>query len=89
MGNDLVPEELFSQKNSTEEDAEFNKTLTTDLSRQARQPMTIVSADAANCYDRVNYVTDMANTSQWEHPTNSVSIDMPTDYKILSANRLL
>jgi hypothetical protein len=27
-----------------------------DLSRQARHPMTIVSADAAYCYDRVNHV---------------------------------
>jgi hypothetical protein len=27
-----------------------------DLSRQARQPMTIISADAAYCYDRVNHV---------------------------------
>ena len=54
--NDLVPEELFSQKGSTAEDAKFDKTLTTDLSSQARQPMTIVSADAANCYNRVNHV---------------------------------
>jgi hypothetical protein len=27
-----------------------------DLSRQARFPMTIVSADTAYCYDRVNHV---------------------------------
>ena len=52
----LIPEELFSQKGSTAEDATFDKTLTADLSRQARQPMTIVSADAAYCYDRVNHV---------------------------------
>ena len=56
MNNDLGPEELFSQKGSTAEDAKFDKTLTTDLSRQARQPMTIVSADADNCYNRVNHV---------------------------------
>ena len=56
MSNDLVPEELFSQKGSTLEDAKFDKTLTTDLSRQTRQLITIVSADAANCYDRVNHV---------------------------------
>ena len=52
----LIPEELFSQKGSTAEDAKFNKTLTADLSRQARQPMTIVSANAADCYDRVNHI---------------------------------
>jgi hypothetical protein len=51
-----VPEELFSQKGSTAKDAKFNKTLLADLSRQARHPMTIVSADAAYCYDRVNHV---------------------------------
>ena len=56
MHNDLGPEELFSQKGSTAEDAKFDKTLTADLSRQARQPMAIVSADAANCFDRVNNV---------------------------------
>jgi hypothetical protein len=51
-----VPEELFSQKGSTVEDAKFNKTLMADLSRQARHLMTIVSADAAYCYNRVNHV---------------------------------
>ncbi len=51
-----IPKELFSQKGSTAEDAKFNKSLMADLSRQARQPMTIISADAAFCYDRVNQV---------------------------------
>jgi hypothetical protein len=51
-----IPEELFSQKGSTAEDAKFDKTLMADLSWQARQPMAVVSADAAYCYDRVNHV---------------------------------
>ncbi len=51
-----IPEELFSQKGSTAEDAKFDKTLMADLSRQARHPMAIVSADAAYCYDRVNHI---------------------------------
>jgi hypothetical protein len=50
-----VPEELFIQKGSTAEDAKFNKTLMANLSRQVRHPMTVISADAAYCYDRVNY----------------------------------
>jgi hypothetical protein len=50
-----IPEELFSQKGSTAEDAKFDKTLMADLSRQARHPMTITLADAAYCYDRVNH----------------------------------
>jgi hypothetical protein len=51
-----VPEELFSQKGSTAEDAKFDKTLMADLSRQARHPMIVTSADAAYCSDRVNHV---------------------------------
>ncbi len=54
--NDYMPEELFSQKGSTVEDAKFDKTLMANLSRQARHPMTVVSADVAYCYDRVNHI---------------------------------
>ena len=50
-----IPEELFSQKGSTAEDAKFDKTLMADLSHQARQPMIVTSADAAYCHDRVNH----------------------------------
>ncbi len=42
-----TPEELFSQKGSTSEDAKFDMTLMANLSRQAHHPMTVVSADAA------------------------------------------
>ncbi len=52
----FILEKLFSQKGSTAKDAKFDKTLMADLSRQAKHPMTVVSADAAYCYDRVNYV---------------------------------
>jgi hypothetical protein len=51
-----IPEELFSQKGSTAEDAKFNKSLMADLSRHARQPMIVTSADAAYCYDCVNHI---------------------------------
>ncbi len=51
-----IPEKLFSQKGNTAEDAKFDKTLMADLSRQARHPMTIVSTDAAYCYNRVNHI---------------------------------
>ena len=54
--NSFLPEEHFSQKGSTSEDAKFDKTLMFDLSRQARQPMGESSVDAFNCYDRVNYI---------------------------------
>jgi hypothetical protein len=51
-----TPEELFSQKGKTSKDAKFDKALMADLSRQARQPRTVVSADAAYCCDRVNHI---------------------------------
>jgi hypothetical protein len=54
--NDYLPEELFSQKGCTAEDSKFDKTLMADLSKQARHPMTVVSADGAYCYDRVNHI---------------------------------
>jgi hypothetical protein len=51
-----APKELFSQKGSTSEDAKFNKTLMADLSRQAKHPMMVVSANAAYCYNHVNHI---------------------------------
>ncbi len=54
--NDYLPEELFSQKGCTAKDAKIDKTLVANLSRQARHPMLVVSADAAYCYDRVNHI---------------------------------
>jgi hypothetical protein len=51
-----IPKELFSQKGGTAKDVKFDKTLMADLSRQARQPMVIILADAAYCYNRVNHV---------------------------------
>ena len=54
--NGFLPEEHFSKKESTAEDAKVDKALTEDLSRQARHPTAVVSVDAAQCYDRVNHV---------------------------------
>ncbi len=54
--NNYLPEEIFSQKGCTAKDAKFDKTLMANLSRQARHPMTVVSADTAFCYDRVNHM---------------------------------
>jgi hypothetical protein len=49
-----TPKELFSQKGSTNKDAKIDKSLMADLSRQSHRPITVVLADAAYCYDRVN-----------------------------------
>ena len=54
QGTGLLPEEHYSQKGSTAEDACLEKTLTLDISRQSRSPMALISVDAAQCYDRVH-----------------------------------
>jgi hypothetical protein len=51
-----TPAELFSQKGSMSKDAKFDKTLIADLSRQAHHPMTVVSANAAYCYNHINHI---------------------------------
>jgi hypothetical protein len=56
MESGHMPEELFSQKGSTAKDAKFDKTLMADLSKQARRPMIVTSADAAYCYDHLNHI---------------------------------
>ena len=56
LENGYIPEEQFSQRESTAEDAKMDTRLTMDISRQRRQPMGSVSADAANCYDRINHI---------------------------------
>ena len=51
----LIPAEQYSEKQSTAEDGSFDKILQGDISRQMRWPMAIISADAANCYNRIHH----------------------------------
>ena len=53
--NGIIPSEQYSEKQNTAEDGTFDKILQADVSRQLKQRMSIVSADAANCYDRVHH----------------------------------
>jgi hypothetical protein len=84
-----IPEEMFSQRGSTAEDAKFDKTLMANLSWQARQPMIVTSADAAYCYDQVNHVIifRMASTYQRQHSGYSGGHDMPSDDEVLPADQ--
>ena len=49
----LMPEEIFSERNRMADDGTLCKTLFCDLARQARVPAAIASVDASNCYDRI------------------------------------
>lgn len=51
-----MPEDQFSQRKSTADDAKIDGRLPFDISRQLHQPMCQNSADAANCYDRINHI---------------------------------
>jgi hypothetical protein len=51
-----IPEDQYSKKGSTAEDSKLDNHLTMDLSRQFRQPLLAVSADADKCYIRINHI---------------------------------
>ena len=49
----LVPEEIYSEKGKTAEDAILQQVLLFDIARQLRRPLLVASVDAAQCYDRM------------------------------------
>ena len=49
----VVPDEIYSQKGRTAEDAVLHQILTYDIARQTKAPMLVASVDAAQCYDRI------------------------------------
>ena len=49
----LMPEEIFSEKNRMADDGTLCKTLFYDITRQAQVPAAITSVDASTCYDRI------------------------------------
>eukprot|EP00804_Cyclotella_cryptica_P025778 CCRYP_021230-RA/>CCRYP_021230-RA protein AED:0.44 eAED:0.44 QI:0/0/0/0.5/1/1/2/0/195 len=51
--NDLMPDEIFSERQRMAEDGILAKVLFFDISRQLKAPAALASVDAANCYDRV------------------------------------
>ena len=51
-----VPEDQYSQRKSTAEDAKMDSCLTFDISRQLWQPMGSGSVDASNCYGHINHI---------------------------------
>ena len=51
----MIPDEHFGDKVKTAEDRKFSNVLVCDLSRQRRQKMGSISADAGNCYNRIHH----------------------------------
>jgi hypothetical protein len=50
---ELMPEEIFSEKNREADDGTLAKILFYDVTRQARIPAALASVDATQCYDRI------------------------------------
>ena len=50
---DLMPDEIFSERNRTAAEGSLTKVLFYDIARQSRLAAGISSVDADNCYDRV------------------------------------
>jgi hypothetical protein len=51
-----VPDDQYSQKESTAEDSKFDNRLTMDLSRQFHQALVAILADANKSYDQINHI---------------------------------
>ena len=49
----MVPEEVYSEKGKTAEDAILHQVLIYDLARQLRRPLLVASVDASQGYDRI------------------------------------
>jgi hypothetical protein len=60
-----VPGDQYIQKESTAEDAWMDNRLTMDISRQLRQPLATMAADADKCYDRINHIIMLFSYLLW------------------------
>ena len=49
----LMPEEVYSERNRMADDGTLTKVIAYDIIRQTRRPAGIASVDADNCYDRI------------------------------------
>ena len=54
--NGVVPEEIYSEKGKTPEDAILQQVLVYDKARQVRRPLLVASADNTQCYNRIAHM---------------------------------
>ena len=70
--HDLVPEEIYSEKGKTAEDAILHQVLAYDIARQKRAPFIVASVDAAQCYDRIAHAMAALTLRASKVPDSSV-----------------
>jgi hypothetical protein len=81
----LMPEEIFSEKNRMADDGTLCKTLFYDIRRQARVPAAITSVDASNCYDRIAHAIASLVFQAFGHRDNA---RRDRKYEFLPTNRV-
>ncbi len=71
-GHNLMPEEIFSEKNRMANNGTLCKMLFYDITRQAPVPAAIASVDASNCYDRIAHAMALLVFQVFEVPITAV-----------------
>ena len=69
----LVPEEIYSEKGKTPEDAILQQVLVYNIARQLRRPLMVASVDAVQCYDRIAHAIASLTLRAYKVPASSVS----------------
>ena len=68
----LVPEDIFSEKERTAEDAVLAQVLAYDITWQKRAPFIVASVDAAQCYDRIAHSITALSLKAPKVPDSSI-----------------
>ncbi len=74
QGHNLMPEEIFSEKNRMAKDGTLCKTLFYNITRQVHVPAAIALVDASNCYDRIAHAIALLIFQAFRVPTTAVKI---------------
>jgi len=70
--HNLVPDEIYSEKGKTAEDAILHQVLAYDIARQKRAPFIVASVDASQCYDRISHAMAALTLRASKVPASSV-----------------
>jgi hypothetical protein len=71
-GYNLMPEEIFSEKNRMADDKTLCKTLFYNITRQVHVPVAIASVDASNCFNRIAHTKASLVFQAFGVPTTAV-----------------
>ena len=71
--HNLIPEEIYSEKGKTAEDAILHQVLAYDIARQKRAPYIVASVDASQCYDRISHAMAALTLRASKVPPSSVN----------------